>query len=138
MNQKRLLARVVTVERGRVLGLVPGGDVERVKRGARAVFIPDNAAAASLDLVVAAIAPASDGRLAEASLADRHGGSIAANDKQGDLVTRNSWFEVQLEMQAPAPAELMRGVVRIEAASVSPFAILWRQIARTMVREQSF
>ena len=54
------------------------------------------------------------------------------------MVTRNSWFEVELEMQTQAPAELMRGVVRIEAASVSPFSNLWRQIARTIVREQSF
>lgn len=138
LDSKRPLARVVSHRSARVRGLVPDTDVERVLPGARAVFIADDAASPQHPAVVESIARSADGRLAEPVLADIHGGGIAAIEQDGGVKTRSGWFEVSLSSQQPAPAQLTRGVVHIEAGAVSPFMLAWRQVARVLVREQGF
>jgi putative peptide zinc metalloprotease protein len=83
LNQKRSLARVVSVSSIRVKGLVSDEDIARVKIGASAQFIPDDAAAPQRKLSVTAIAPAGHGRIAEPILSERHGGRVSAGEERG-------------------------------------------------------
>ncbi len=138
LDSGRPLARLVAHQNARVRGLVADTDVERVTRGARAIFIADDAAAPRHPAVVETIAPSADGRLAEPVLADLHGGGIAVIEQDGGVKTRSGWFEVSLASEEPAPAQLTRGVVHIDAGGVSPFELAWRQVARVLVREQGF
>ena len=84
------------------------------------------------------IAPAADGRFAEPILADRYGGPIAAGEEQGELRTRQGWFDVTFEAHDEPHAPFMRGVVRVDAEAASPAVLLWRQVARVLVREHGF
>ena len=47
-------------------------------------------------------------------------------------------FEVTFAAFAEPTPHVVRGLVRIEAEPTSPLASIWRQIARVLVREQSF
>lgn len=137
-NEKRPLAHLVTESGSRARGLIAETDLSRVQAGAGAVFIADDAARARLNLTVASISPASDSRLPEAMLADRHGGRILAGRVSSDLVTLHGHFEVTFgEFPASTP-QVVRGVARIDAVPVSPVSLLWRSIAQVLVREQGF
>lgn len=138
LNQKLQLARVVSIDGGRVKGLISDAEIPRVSNTARAVFIADDAAAARYPVTVTAIAPASDGRLAEPILADRHGGSVASGDDQGELHTRQGWFEVTFQSDAAPPQQVMRGVAVVDATSTSLAMLLWRRIGQVLVREHVF
>jgi len=140
VGQDQLLARITSAEGARVKALVSDTDLHRIAVGARGVFVSDEADRAALPVTLQAIAPASNGELAEPALADRFGGAVAAVEKDQKLNTREGWIEVSFQLengQAPPP-RLMRGSVWVEAESVSPLALAWRQIGRVLVREQGF
>jgi putative peptide zinc metalloprotease protein len=142
INPKRQLARLVASDGVVVRGLVSDTDVGRIAVGSSAVFVPDDPGRARRTLVVRTIAPAGDGHLAEPVLADRYGGSVGAGDDHGEFRTRQGWFEVTFEDRSqplvPAPDQLLRGVARVDATPSSPAMLIWRQIARVLVREQGF
>jgi putative peptide zinc metalloprotease protein len=138
LDNKQPLARLVSDQKARVKGLITDADVARVIRGAHATFVADDAAKPKHPAIVESIAQSSDGRLSEPVLADLYGGEVAASDEGGELVTSSGWFEVRLTSQHPAPPQLIRGVIHIDAEGVSPFMLAWRRIAQVLVREQGF
>ncbi len=138
LNQKHQLARLVSVGGLRVKGLVSHAEVGRVSNGARAVFVPDDAAASRRFVALTSIAPAGNGRLVEQILADRHGGSIAVSEERGEVRTRQGWFEVTFDSNDDRQGPLVRGIARVDAEAVSPALLLWRQVARVLVREHGF
>lgn len=138
LNQKHQLARLVSVGGTRVKGLVSNAEVGRVSSGARAVFVPDDAAGSRRRVELIEIAPAGNGRLVEQILADRHGGSIPVGEERGELRTRQGWFEVTFDSDDDREGQLVRGIARVEAEATSPALLLWRQIARVLVREHGF
>ncbi|MEZ5924683.1 MAG: HlyD family efflux transporter periplasmic adaptor subunit [Hyphomicrobiaceae bacterium] len=138
LDDQSPLAYVVEVESSVVRGMIRDLDMRRVEPGAEAVFIPDDAARAATPLKLSFIAPASDGHIGEPMLADEHGGGIAADELEGKLVTKEGMFEVTFASIAQPTPQVVRGIVRIEAAPTSPAASIWRRIARILVREQSF
>lgn len=138
LNERAPLAYVVSESQSVVRGMVSDNDLARIAPGASAVFIPDDAAQAAEPLRLDFIAPASDGGVVEPALASLHGGSIVANEVDGKLVTQNGMFEVTFAAFAEPTPNVVRGLVRIEAEPTSPIASIWRQIARVLVREQSF
>lgn len=132
------LARIVAPARVGVRAVIAEEDLGRIRIGAAARFVADDASQRSIPLVLADLQPASDGRLSEPALAERHGGAIATGGAKGDVLARRSGFEVTLAGQAPAPPSLVRGVVRIDADPVSPLTLVWRAVARIVVREHGF
>jgi putative peptide zinc metalloprotease protein len=146
LNPKLALARVLAMGSPAVRGLVAETDVARLSPGASAVFIGDDPTLPRRELKLVSIAPASDGRLMETVLADRHGGAVASGENRGELRTRQGWFEVTFESADESrdvstgkpPVQILRGAARVQAASASPFDMVWRQIARVLVREQGF
>lgn len=138
LDRKRQLARLVASTHARVKGFVRDIDIGRITTGAAALFIPDDPTAAHRRLVVIGIAPASDGRLGEPILADRHGGSILSGEEHGELRTRHGWFEITFECPDQPPAQLLRGVALVDATAASPARLAWQQIMRVLLREQGF
>jgi putative peptide zinc metalloprotease protein len=138
LNQKQPLARIVSDTPPRVRGLVAETDVARLTAGAAAVFVGEDPTAPRRELTLVSIAPASDGRLIEAALADKHGGAVPAGEEHGEMRTRAGWFEVVFDVAGQRPEQLMRGTTRVEVAATSPLNLVWRQICRVLVREQGF
>lgn len=138
VSESDVLARVASGSDAAVRGLVPDREFARIEHGAKGVFVPDEPTLAIQPVELGAIAPASDGRLSEPALAELYGGRVAAGEVEGVLKTGQGWVEVTFTTPAPAPTQLLRGVVRIDSAPVSPALLLWRQIARVIVREQGF
>lgn len=138
LDQKRPIARIIAVTGARIKALVPGSEIERIAVGARAKFIPDDPAEPSTAAYVVSIAPATDGRLSEHSLADRYGGDVAVGEVGGDLKLRHSWYELDLSTDQGVPTRLLRGVVHVSTDGVSPMKLIWRQVLRIVVREQGF
>lgn len=121
-----------------IKALLADTDLARVESGARGVFIADEAVLASRAVALKAIAPASDGRLAEPILADLYGGAVGVVREEGGIRTRHGWFNLTFESEGPLPTRLVRGIVRVDADPVSPLFLLWRQVGRILVREQGF
>lgn len=138
LDGKEPLARLVSAGKLTARGMIAETDVARVKGRTRALFVPDDAGQPSLELTVAAIAPAGTGRLAEPVLADRHGGPVAVGETRGELVTRHGYFEVTFAERDKPVTQVVRGIARFDAEPVSPAAVLWQKIARVAVREQGF
>ncbi len=138
LNDRAPLAYVVSEGQSVVRGMVSDQDLARIAPGASAVFIPDDAAQAATNLRLDVIAPASDGSFVEPALANLNGGPIVANEVDGKLVAQDGMFEVSFATLAEPTPHIVRGLVRIEARPTSPIASIWRQIARVLVREQSF
>jgi putative peptide zinc metalloprotease protein len=138
LNSKQHLARIIADGAPRVRGLVAETDVARLTAGAAAVFVGEDPTAPRRTLTLVSIAPASDGRLIEAALADKHGGAVPAAEEHGEARTRAGWFEVVFDVEGQRPAQLMRGTTRVDVAGTSPLSLVWRQISRVIVREQGF
>jgi putative peptide zinc metalloprotease protein len=138
LNTKQPLARLVAEGPPRVRSLVAETDVARLSAGTTAVFVGEDPTAPRRELKLVSIAPASDGRLIDAALADRHGGGVPAGEERGELRTRQSWFEVKFDAEGARPSQLLRGTALVEASSTSPLNLVWRQICRVLVREQGF
>jgi putative peptide zinc metalloprotease protein len=132
------LARLIDNTIVQARGVLADDDLMRVKPGARATFVPDDPARARSTLRVTDLRSASDGRLSEISLSERHGGSVPTGGPKGDQLVRRGAFEVVLIGDQQGPPHLVRGVLRIDADAVSPARVLWRSVARVLVREQGF
>jgi putative peptide zinc metalloprotease protein len=137
-NHKSPLARVRSATSERAKGLVRDEDLERIRVGASAVFIPDDAAALSRTLAVASIAPAGHGRLAEPMLSERHGGRVSSGEERGLLRTLHGWSEIELSSADVGSSQVTRGLVHVSAQAISPARLIARRIARVLVREQTF
>lgn len=138
LNEKQPLARLVAEGKSAAHGMISDSDIARVREGATAVFVPDDAAAPSQRLLLTSISPAGDGSISEPVLADRHGGPVAADDKDGELIARQGYFDVTFAEFDHTTHQVMRGVAKIEAERISPAALIWRGIERVLVREQGF
>jgi putative peptide zinc metalloprotease protein len=136
---EHLLARVMADSHARVNALLSDEDLTRVTNGAQGVFIADEADFAAHPVVLEAIVPASDGTFAEPVLADAHGGPVGSAMQDDKLRARHGWVQAAFSVPgAPAPARIVRGIVRVESEAQSALQIVWRQIGRVLVREQGF
>jgi putative peptide zinc metalloprotease protein len=137
-NPAKQIARIISVNGARARGIVSDTDLSRIALGAKAVFVPEDVSAPSSELNVEYIGPVTTAILSEPVLAQSNGGSIAAEERNGQLVAAHSGFEVVLRSGSNGPPSLMRGTVRIEASRMAPITAAWRQGARILVREQGF
>ena len=137
-SAKRPLARVVSTSGVRARGVLRDAALDRMTIGSKARFIPDDISMPAQSLRLVEVATASNGRLAEPVLAERYGGMVPAGDDKGELVLRHGWVDVHFEADVPTPPQSVRGIVRVDATSVSPLRLILDQIARVLVREQGF
>lgn len=136
---EQLLARVMDGGHARVNALLSDEDLARVTAGARGVFIADEAGFAAHRVVLETIVPASDGTFAEPVLADVHGGPVGSAMQDHMLRARHGWVQAAFQVpDSPAPARLVRGIVRVESEAQSALQIVWRQVGRVLVREHGF
>lgn len=138
VSQDQLLARIATADRARVKAVIADTDLHRIQSGAHGVFVSDEADLPSQAVTLETIAPASDGKLAEATLADLHGGPVASMTSEHTLKVREGWVEAVYTVPGPAPSRLVRGTVVLDAEPQSPASVLWRRIGRVLIREQGF
>lgn len=138
LSPKLPLARILGEGVAKVRGLVSEADVARLGEGASASFVGEDPLSLRRTLRLVSLSPASDGRLGEAVLADRHGGQIPASEERSELRTRAGWFEATFEADGPRPSQLLRGTTRVAAETASPAQLVWRQVSRVLVREQGF
>jgi putative peptide zinc metalloprotease protein len=132
------IARIISVDGARVRGIVRDVDLPRISKGANALFVPEDVSAPATNLKLEYIGPVSTMTIAEPVLAQSNGGSIQAEERNGQLFAAHSGFEVVLRSAGPSSANIVRGTVRIDAVPVAPIAAAWRQVARVLVREQGF
>jgi putative peptide zinc metalloprotease protein len=138
VSDQTVLARLMVDGPAQLKGLVSDKEWTRLTPGGDGVFIADEATFAKLHVVLHSVAPASDGHLSEPSLAAASGGQVPAAEVDGTWRLRDGWVEVRYESPAPAPPQMIRGIIRASAEPMSPLTLTWRQIARVFVREQNF
>ncbi len=125
----------VTVE-----AYVPEAEIERIRPGAAARFIPETDDAA-VPLRVVSIDAASTRQMDVAALASVYGGPIAVRqDSTRQLVPQDSLYRVMLAPVGDRPPvrHARRGVVKIAADRSSLARSVWRWAAATVVRESGF
>jgi putative peptide zinc metalloprotease protein len=137
-NTKRPLARIVSTELAYSRGLVDDGDLERLTLGAKATFIPEDLSHPARPVRLARIAPASNSRLFDPFLAEKHGGHVLATEEHGEFMLRHGGIDAAFDADGPAPRQVQRGIIRVSAAATSPAMLMWNQIARVLIREQGF
>lgn len=124
-----------------VEAFVAEADLERMRDGARASFLPDDIDVDPIRLRVARIDLAATRALAEPDLASVHGGPVAVREgRDGDLVPETPVYRVLLAPEADIrpPAYALSGQVAVEAPAESLVGRLWRHAVAVIVRESSF
>lgn len=138
LGMKTELGRIISTEGVRVKAVVGEADLNRLKEGAAANFVPDDLHVSTTALHLVGISPVNQTNLTELALADLYGGQVPVSEDHGKLLPRNAIFEVMLEGDEQPPTAMQRGIVRISADATSPFMSLQRQVARVLIREQGF
>jgi putative peptide zinc metalloprotease protein len=137
-SKKRELARIVSTVGVRARGVVGDTDLARITVGNSSRFVADDSSIPILPLRLTTIATAGNGRLSEPVLAEKFGGPVQADEKNGELIHRQGWVDVHFDADVAAPTQAVRGVVVASASGVSPLRLAFNQIARVLVREQGF
>lgn len=112
-------------------------DMARIAPGAAARFYPDDAARAPITATVAEIDRVSARQLQESALASVYGGAVAVRkDAHGQLMPEKPVYRVRLRPHdVTAPAQSIRGAVRIDGERQSLIAQVWRTAVGVVVRE---
>jgi len=138
VNTRDALGVLVDPQDWQVDAYVAQDDVERLRPGAVARFLPENALLAiGARVIDVDTAPAS--RLAQPMLANRHGGPIAVAERAQDLQPATPRFRVRLQLdEAPPDLHETRGRVRIEGERRSLLGAALRDVVAVLVRESGF
>jgi putative peptide zinc metalloprotease protein len=130
------LARVIAPGEARIAGLVDETAVTRLREGSSGHFIPDDLFRPKLAVSLTNIAAVGGRKLEQPMLASPLGGPIAAEqDRDGEILALSGQHKLQFKVEGPAPDELVRGIVRIEANPESIAAAAWRNVMRVVIRE---
>ena len=123
-----------------VRGYIDEANLNRIREGADARFVPEDPALDDIPLQVASISTADAGQLNEAYLALRYGGSIETSQADGEELTpTGAYYTVLLrpgEQQAALkPEKVVRGNTFIQGEPRSFFDRAKTAILRVMIRE---
>ncbi len=139
------LALVVADASVVVRGYVEQVEIWRLGEGVAGSFIPDDAQASPRPVRLEAISPVGARTIDIPILASVHGGKVETWQpaKNGDLTpvhaSHFTHFEITGSIDATSPpAQVQRGVVRLQAAPESLAARALRQIMTVLVQESSF
>ena len=138
LNTREALGILVDPQGWQVDAYVTQDDVERLRPGAAASFLPDNALR-SIDARVIDIDTTPASRLSQPMLANRHGGPIAVTERAQDLQPAAPRFRVRLQLDEPPPQlHETRGRARIEGERRSLLGAAVRDMLAVLVRESGF
>lgn len=141
LPRKEPLYVIADTSRNRIDAYVSERELETVKVGASARFIPDAIEFGAYTCQVAEIDRVNVPAIDEPFLASTFGGSIAArNDPQGAIIPDMPVFRVRLDGCAPAAVPLikLRGVAHIEVEKRSTLIEMARYAYATLIREIGF
>jgi putative peptide zinc metalloprotease protein len=138
INSRESIA-TITGSAGHVArGYISEADVERIAPGSSATFIPDQIDLGKLDVVLSEIAISNSANLEIIDLASVAGGRIASQmDNKGRAIAINAQYlaRFQVVITAIRYDQSVRGIVVIDGKPESPFARLWRQVIKVVLRE---
>ena len=147
-NETVMLARVVTPDSRVVSALVPEEDVDRLKPGARAVFVPDDPGLARVPVELEEIGAVRRSGRDLAYLSSIHGGPVAAErDERGEIRMLKGMFPVRLLTRREGKEGGDRdricpmtctGRVVVEARRESLAGRIARRILSVLLRESGF
>jgi|AGTN01.3.fsa_nt_gi Membrane-fusion protein len=142
LPQGEWLATLTGPRGGRVEAFVAEQELERLRPGATAWFIPEDPGHPRRELRVEDIARTATRRLDSVpELASPYQGGIAAHvERDQSLLPAQAVYRVLLGLaeEAPSPPRALRGTVSIEAEASSPLAQAWRGALAALTREMSF
>lgn len=139
---REAVATLIDPASGLLEAFVEEADLGRVSVGAEASFHPDDPARPVLRAHVVSVDAAASRILTDASLASVHGGPIAvrASGATKALVPETPVYRVLLapDHPLPAPRQVQRGLVRIDAGRASLAGDAARVALATLIRESGF
>lgn len=143
LPQGEWLATLTGPAGAQVEAFVAEHDLDRLRPGRTAWFIPEDPASSRIELVVLDIAGTATRRLDSASeLASPYQGGIAAHVEQNrTLVPAGAIYRITLRPSAKggaSPPQAVRGVVHIDADAQSPLVRAWRAALAALARETAF
>ncbi len=141
LPRKEPLYVIADTSKSRVDAYVNERDLERIRVGARASFIPDALEFGVYTCQVAVIDRVNSTTIDELFLASTYGGAIASRtDAQGTVLADSPIFRVRMEGCSPAgvPIVKLRGVAHIEADKRSMLLELLRNASAVVIREIGF
>ncbi|QWN35866.1 HlyD family efflux transporter periplasmic adaptor subunit [Cobetia sp. 4B] len=144
LDSRQKLADLVSQRSVRVNAFVQEQDLERVKVGSHARFIPDDGNHSSVLLTVRDIDNIGAERLAYPGLASRYGGPLPVENRRRDesdgLRLEDGIYRVTLvpDKAASLDAWQVYGEVSIEGPAESLAGVIFRHAASVMIRESGF
>ena len=143
---KRQLAVLRSLNGMHVKGVVEAADRTRLSRDAEGTFLPEDPSQPKLKVRFTHLADVSIQTLPEEMLADIHGGRVStlpidASDN-GELLPRQTWFELELAVENPPgnflPSQVMRGTAVLDGEARSFAYRIFTQVASVLIRESGF
>lgn len=141
LSRNEPLYVIADTSKNRVDAYVKEQELERIRVGAAARFIPDVIEFGVYECQVAEIDRVNIATIDEPFLASTYGGPIVSrNDEQGVATPDAPVFRVRMDECIPSsvPMIKLRGVVRIEAEKRSKFIELLKNGHATVIREIGF
>jgi putative peptide zinc metalloprotease protein len=141
VSPTQLLGRVLHGQRLDVRGFVDERDAPRLRTGAHARFVPEDAMRRSLPLHLTHVEPTAAETISPAMLASVHGGHIAVTEqKPGQLVPMVAQHRVVLTPDDASASgadlpQMLRGEVTVSAESESLMARTCRHVWRLVMAE---
>ena len=148
VNETVMLARIVAPDEREVSALVPEEDVDRLRPGAEAVFIPDDPGLSGVPVVLREIGAVRRSGRDLAYLSSIHGGPVPAErDGRGQIHTLKGMFSVRFVIR-PDGREKGRGErlcpmtctgrIVVEARRESLAGRIARRVLSVLLRESGF
>lgn len=130
------VARIVAHGPPIARGYVDEDALFRMRRGAKAIFIPEDPLRSALSGVVDEVVETGSRSIEWRDLSSVYGGAIASDAMpEGGLQPRSGKHLVRVKLDATEIAQTIRGTLHVDGQPESFAASVWRQVLRVLVRE---
>jgi putative peptide zinc metalloprotease protein len=141
INTEQSLGLLQSTDDAEIRALVNEENLGRLGTGQRGRFYPDDAAQASLPVVINEIGEANVDVLVKPYLSANYDGPFLTHQSEsGTEQINTAVYPVTLApaLAIPAPAQVTRGLVIVEGEAVSVIERLYRKITAILIRESGF
>lgn len=140
LPRKEHLYTIADTSTNRVDAYVNERELERIRVGSSARFMPDALDFGVFECRVAEIDRLNVPVIDEPSLSSAYGGPIASRNEQGTITPNTPLFHVRLDGCSPANVPLLKlkGVAHIQAERRRPLLEVIRNMSAVMIRELGF
>ena len=138
ISRKRWVAVIRSGNELVARGYLQEADIGKISTGSIGVFVPDDPSRKAVPLAVSWVAPDAARLIELPELASAYGGPIETTGNE--LTPKHSVFPVEFRITADTevPIRAFRGMVVLEGRSENLVTILWRRIAKVLVKEATF